>query len=267
MPGRDPTQCGQHWKKVLEPSYVKGFWAKDEDALLLTLKAKESRSWGEIAEQIDGRTPKQCRERWNTSLDPKLKRSAFSVEEDRILIDEWKDVGPRWTVIARALPGRTQTKIRDRFKTLRIKFHTELNEWERSQQPRMEHSETDRVGEMSGSDCENQVQNAENSESPALLQPEIKEGGSYSRTERRARYGLHAAAVKPTVLEDISQIKPEAPFLDWLFDPEREQTETAFNRHDPSLRSLKDMIRPEAHDSFTSASLAICNMNFEGAIW
>jgi hypothetical protein len=39
-------------------------------------------------------------------LNPELKKAPFSVEEDRILIDAWKMCGPRWTVIARHLPGR-----------------------------------------------------------------------------------------------------------------------------------------------------------------
>jgi hypothetical protein len=38
VPDRDPTQCSQHWKKVLDPKLVKGFWREEEDELLLHLK-------------------------------------------------------------------------------------------------------------------------------------------------------------------------------------------------------------------------------------
>jgi hypothetical protein len=63
-------------------------------------------------------------------LNPELKKCPFSSEEDRILMDGWKMCGPRWNVIAKHLPGRTQTKIRDRFKTLRIRYKDEIDEWE-----------------------------------------------------------------------------------------------------------------------------------------
>jgi hypothetical protein len=38
LPSRDPTQIAQHWKKVLDPKLVKGFWREEEDDLLLYLK-------------------------------------------------------------------------------------------------------------------------------------------------------------------------------------------------------------------------------------
>jgi hypothetical protein len=46
VPARDPTQCSQHWKKVLDPNFVKGFWIEDEDELLLRLKLSTAQlSW------------------------------------------------------------------------------------------------------------------------------------------------------------------------------------------------------------------------------
>ena len=105
----------------------------------------------EVAAQIDGRSSKQCRERWNNSLNPDLKKTPFTTEEDQILMDGWKNCGPRWNMIAKHLPGRTQTKIRDRFKTLRIRHKDEVEDWER----RMLQNRK----ESSASDSENCAQN------------------------------------------------------------------------------------------------------------
>lgn len=47
------------------------------------------------------------------------------------MLDLWRKYGSRWSVIAEHLPGRTQTKIRDRFKTLKNHNKAEIEAWER----------------------------------------------------------------------------------------------------------------------------------------
>ena len=103
VPGRNHVQCLQRWKKVLKPGLRKGVWDKAEDDLLIELyhaeveRCKQLKSevtlapteatasekhiakkrginWAGIATQIEGRTTKQCRERWNNHLDPTIKR-------------------------------------------------------------------------------------------------------------------------------------------------------------------------------------------------
>jgi hypothetical protein len=95
------------------------------------------RSRDKIAQKIDGRSAKQCRERWTNFLNPNIKKGPFSGEEDCILIEQWKLFGPRWAVIADQLPGRTQIKIRDRFKTLRTRHCEELDRWKNTQNPEL----------------------------------------------------------------------------------------------------------------------------------
>jgi hypothetical protein len=62
--GRTPAQCMHRWKKVLNPSLVKGAWTKEEDAILIRLVQQNGpQNWTEIANQLNGRNGKQCRER------------------------------------------------------------------------------------------------------------------------------------------------------------------------------------------------------------
>jgi hypothetical protein len=42
--------------------------------------------WPEVAKNIPGRTPKQCRERWKTGIAPSIDRSEFKEHEDRLIL-------------------------------------------------------------------------------------------------------------------------------------------------------------------------------------
>lgn len=72
--GRNHVQCLQRWKKVLKPGLKKGHWTKEEDDLLKEVVGNGFRNWGEVALKIEGRTAKQCRERWSCNLDPSINK-------------------------------------------------------------------------------------------------------------------------------------------------------------------------------------------------
>ena len=44
---------------------------------------------------------------------------------------KWKQHGPRWNLIAKHLPNRTQKNVRDRFKRLRVHFKQDIDNWEK----------------------------------------------------------------------------------------------------------------------------------------
>jgi len=77
VPGRNHAQCLQRWRKVLKPGLVKGHWSFEEDKILEVLVKQSCNNWGQIAEQIPGRTPKQCRERWRNHLDPSINKGGY----------------------------------------------------------------------------------------------------------------------------------------------------------------------------------------------
>ena len=44
-------------------------WSPEEDALMITLiEEYGTRQWGKIGSELNGRTGKQCRERWHNHL-------------------------------------------------------------------------------------------------------------------------------------------------------------------------------------------------------
>lgn len=61
------------------------------------------------------RTPKQCRERWSNHLNPELKKTPWTSEEDERLIACQAELGNTWTRIAAHLPGRSENEVKNRW--------------------------------------------------------------------------------------------------------------------------------------------------------
>lgn len=119
VPGRNHAQCLQRWRKVLKPGLVKGHWSFEEDQVLEYLVTQGCNNWGQIADRIPGRTPKQCRERWKNHLDPAINKGPYTEEEDAIVIAAQLRLGNKWSQISTLLKGRTEDSVKIRWKSLK----------------------------------------------------------------------------------------------------------------------------------------------------
>ena len=113
---RTDVQCLHRWQKVLNPEMIKGPWTEEEDRLLIEqVRIHGAQNWSQIANNLEGRIGKQCRERWHNHLNPDIKKNRWSEEEDLKILQLHQEYGNKWSEIAKFLNGRTDNHIKNHF--------------------------------------------------------------------------------------------------------------------------------------------------------
>ena len=61
--------------------------------------------WALVAKHLKNRNGKQCRHRWHNYLNPAVKKTPWTEDEDRLIYNAHKQWGNQWAKIAELIPG------------------------------------------------------------------------------------------------------------------------------------------------------------------
>ncbi|KAG1397935.1 hypothetical protein G6F60_008691 [Rhizopus arrhizus] len=95
-----------------------GIWKNTEDEILKAAVSKYGKNqWARISSLLVRKTPKQCKARWFEWLDPSIKKTEWSKEEDEKLLHLAKLMPTQWRTIA-PIVGRTPAQCLERYQRL-----------------------------------------------------------------------------------------------------------------------------------------------------
>jgi hypothetical protein len=98
---KNVTQCKSRWAIICARNVNKGTWTdevnkfwygvnsvviigeQDDQKLTELVRAHGAKKWTFIANLMQNKIGKQCRERWHNHLNPDINKSSWSEEEDR----------------------------------------------------------------------------------------------------------------------------------------------------------------------------------------
>lgn len=98
-------------------------FSPEEDNLISYLvKSYGENNWAKISKCMKqmnyDRNIRQCKERYNHYLNPKINNSEWTTDEDELLIKKVEQIGKRWKILEDYFQGRTEVSLRNRFNML-----------------------------------------------------------------------------------------------------------------------------------------------------
>merc|ERR1712157_702475 len=115
-------------KKMPRINVKGGVWRNTEDEILKAAVMKYGMTqWSRIASLLHRKSAKQCKARWNEWLDPSIKKTEWSRDEEEKLLHLAKLLPCQWRTIA-PLVGRTAAQCLEHYEYLLDKASRNLEE-------------------------------------------------------------------------------------------------------------------------------------------
>jgi hypothetical protein len=98
------------------PKKYRTYFTKQEDKLLTSIMTSTIfTGWKNVTLHFNGKTAKQCRDRWTNYLAPGRTKQFWTEEEDQIIINSVQQFGTKWRIIKKYLIGRSDNDIKNRY--------------------------------------------------------------------------------------------------------------------------------------------------------
>jgi hypothetical protein len=111
-----PLISHQDQMENLNSKKIKVRFSPEQDAIIKKFAENQPPlSWNQIAKCIPEKKGKQCRERYQHFLSPKVSHNPWTNEEDFLLCQCYYAYGSNWAKIATLFPGRTNQDVKNRW--------------------------------------------------------------------------------------------------------------------------------------------------------
>lgn len=112
---RSAHQCMLKYNNMTK-FYKKGKWTKNEDDMIKKwVNSNGPDNWTYCSGYIEGRSGRQCRERWINFLNPKLKKGTWTKEEQTFLFQQILKNYFSWVSISKKFKNRSENYIKNFF--------------------------------------------------------------------------------------------------------------------------------------------------------
>ena len=117
----------QYIEKMKPKQVTRSMFSEQEDQKLIDLVEKMgTNDWHKIASHMNGRTVRQCRERYRHYLSPEVQHKEWTEDEDNLLREKYAELGPKWVEINGFFKNRTDINIKNRWVVLLRKDSSKL---------------------------------------------------------------------------------------------------------------------------------------------
>lgn len=104
----------------------KKFTKEEDDRLKSLVSQFGTKCWEEISRYMPGRCGRQCRDRYNNYLVENLYKGPWKFDEDKFVVNKYKEIGPHWVEMSKMLPGRSGNDVKNRWHKYLFKHYHEF---------------------------------------------------------------------------------------------------------------------------------------------
>lgn len=105
----------------------KHFTHEEDQKLIQLFQEFGDKNWNIIAEHMQNRTTRQCKDRYKNYLDEYIQKTIWTKDEDKLLLEKYNKLGERQSRISKFFKGTNSSQVRNRLIKLKKEEEKSLN--------------------------------------------------------------------------------------------------------------------------------------------